>query len=55
MLFLPVFPGDLADFFAQKFVSSITSVLDSRLSAGRDIYPDLFVFFVVFAACAKLC
>lgn len=54
MLFLLVFPGALSD-LAQKFVSFTTSVLDSGLSAGRDIYPDLLVFFVVFAACHKLC
>lgn len=40
MLFLLVFPGDPADFLAQKFVCFTTSVLDSGLSAGRDIYLD---------------
>lgn len=40
-LFLLVFPEDLADYFlAQKFMSFTTSVLDSGLSAGRDISPD---------------
>lgn len=40
VLFLLVFPGDLDDFLAQKFMSFTTSALGSGLSAGRDTSPD---------------
>lgn len=61
ILNLLAFPEDLANvFLAQKFMSFTTSVLDSGLSAGRDISRDrLCSSFFVFTACAiiwnKLC